>query len=225
MIIVAIDEISFNKASSIIDNLDSTKCIVKIGSVAFNSIGHKVIDYAAEKGFDIFLDLKLHDIPNTVGSALKNLLSLNVWMINIHLLGGREMIEESVKRIKDFNHQTLLTGVTVLTSLDNKNLYEIGLHKGTDETTVTLAKLGKELGIDGIVASLDSVSEIKRNFGNDFLTVTPGIRMQQSNDDQKRSGSLFDAIQFGSDFVVVGRELTQARNKDEVINQFNSLIA
>ena len=225
MIIVAIDEIDFNKALSIIDNLDSTKCMVKIGSVAFNSIGHKVINYAAEKGFDIFLDLKLHDIPNTVGSALKNLLSLNVWMINIHLLGGREMIEESVKRIKDFNHQTLLTGVTVLTSLDNKNLNEIGLQKGTDETTFTLAKLGKELGIDGIVASLDSVSEIKRNFGNDFLTVTPGIRMQQGNDDQKRSGSLFDAIQFGSDFVVVGRELTQARNKDEVVNQFNSLIA
>ena len=225
MIIVAIDEINFNKALNIINNLDSSKCMIKIGSVAFNSLGHKVIEYAAQKGFDIFLDLKLHDIPNTVGKALKNLLSLNVWMINIHLLGGREMIEESVKRIKDFNHQTLLTGVTVLTSLDNKNLNEIGLHKGTDETTFTLAKLGKELGIDGIVASLDSVSEIKRNFGNDFLTVTPGIRMQQSNDDQKRSGSLFDAIQFGSDFVVVGRELTQARNKDEVINQFNSLIA
>ena len=87
-----------------------------------------------------------------------------------------------------------------------------------------LAKLGKEIGIDGVVASLNSVSEIKTTFGNDFVTVTPGIRMQQSDEDQKRSGSLFDAIQFGTNFVVVGRELTQAKNKTEVINQFNSLI-
>ena len=224
-VIVALDLDSFEETEEILKFLDPNLYRVKIGKQLFMNSGPEIVNKIQALGFDIFLDLKLHDIPNTVGSALKNLLSLNVWMINIHLLGGREMIEESVKRIKDYNHQTLLTGVTVLTSLDNKNLNEIGLHKGTDETTFTLAKLGKELGIDGIVASLDSVSEIKRNFGNDFLTVTPGIRMQQSNDDQKRSGSLFDAIQFGFDFVVVGRELTQARNKDEVINQFSSLIA
>ena len=134
------------------------------------------------------------------------------------------MIEASVNKIKEFNNETLLVGVTVLTSLDDKNIEEIGFYRNTEESTLVLAKLGKEIGIDGVVASLNSVSEIKTTFGNDFVTVTPGIRMQQSDEDQKRSGSLFDAIQFGSDFVVVGRELTQAKNKTEVINQFNSLI-
>ena len=133
------------------------------------------------------------------------------------------MIEASVNKIKEFNNETLLVGVTVLTSLDDKNLEEIGFYRNTEESTLVLAKLGKEIGIDGVVASLNSVSEIKTTFGNDFVTVTPGIRMQQRDDDQKRSGSLFDAIQFGTNFVVVGRELTQAKNKTEVINQFNSL--
>ena len=145
-------------------------------------------------------------------------------MTNIHLSGGREMIEASVNKIKEFNNETLLVGVTVLTSLDDKNIEEIGFYRNTEESTLVLAKLGKEIGIDGVVASLNSVSEIKTTFGNDFVTVTPGIRMQQSDEDQKRSGSLFDAIQFGTNFVVVGRELTQAKNKTEVINQFNSLI-
>ena len=149
---------------------------------------------------------------------------------NMH---GATYIVDAEFYAKEVNKYNIIMDLGVVTEIlsdvlkfySYKNLDEIGLQKGTDETTFTLAKLGKELGIDGIVASLDSVSEIKRNFGNDFLTVTPGIRMQQSNDDQKRSGSLFDAIQFGSDFVVVGRELTQASNKDEVVNQFNSLIA
>ena len=145
-------------------------------------------------------------------------------MTNIHLSGGREMIEASVNKIKEFNNETLLVGVTVLTSLDDKNIEEIGFYRNTEEATLVLAKLGKEIGIDGVVASLNSVSEIKTTFGNDFVTVTPGIRMQQNDEDQKRSGSLFDAIQFGTNFVVVGRELTQAKNKTEVINQFNSLI-
>ena len=134
------------------------------------------------------------------------------------------MIEASVNKIKEFNNETLLVGVTVLTSLDDKNIEEIGFYRNTEESTLVLAKLGKEIGIDGVVASLNSVSEIKTTFGNDFVTVTPGIRMQQNDEDQKRSGSLFDAIQFGTNFVVVGRELTQAKNKTEVINQFNSLI-
>ena len=127
------------------------------------------------------------------------------------------MIEASVNKIKEFNNETLLVGVTVLTSLDDKNLEEIGFYRNTEESTLVLAKLGKEIGIDGVVASLNSVSEIKTTFGNDFVTVTPGIRMQQNDEDQKRSGSLFDAIQFGTNFVVVGRELTQAKNKTEVI--------
>jgi len=223
-IIVALDMDSEREVDDILDLLDPSLYRVKVGKQLFMNLGPKIIKRINNLGFEVFLDLKLHDIPNTVSKALGNILSLNLWMTNIHLSGGKEMVEASVQKIKEFGNETLLVGVTVLTSLNDKNMEEIGFYKNVEETTLSLAKFGKDIGIDGVVASLDNVSEIKSNFGNDFLAVTPGIRMQQNDQDQKRSGSLFDAIQFGSDFVVVGRELTQAKDKDEVIHQFNSLI-
>ena len=223
-IIVGLDCDTEEEVEAILTLLDPNLYRVKVGKQLFMNCGPNIIEKINNFGFEIFLDLKLHDIPNTVSKALQNILKLNIWMTNIHLLGGREMIEASVNKIKEFNNETLLVGVTVLTSLDDKNIEEIGFYRNTEESTLVLAKLGKEIGIDGVVASLNSVSEIKTTFGNDFVTVTPGIRMQQNDEDQKRSGSLFDAIQFGTNFVVVGRELTQAKNKTEVINQFNSLI-
>ena len=223
-IIVGLDCDTEEEVETILTLLDPNLYRVKVGKQLFMNCGPNIIEKINNFGFEIFLDLKLHDIPNTVSKALQNILKLNIWMTNIHLSGGREMIEASVNKIKEFNNETLLVGVTVLTSLDDKNLEEIGFYRNTEESTLLLAKLGKEIGIDGVVASLNSVSEIKTTFGNDFVTVTPGIRMQQNDEDQKRSGSLFDAIQFGTNFVVVGRELTQAKNKTEVINQFNSLI-
>ena len=223
-IIVGLDCDTEEEVETILTLLDPNLYRVKVGKQLFMNCGPNIIEKINNFGFEIFLDLKLHDIPNTVSKALQNILKLNIWMTNIHLSGGREMIEASVNKIKEFNNETLLVGVTVLTSLDDKNLEEIGFYRNTEESTLVLAKLGKEIGIDGVVASLNSVSEIKTTFGNDFVTVTPGIRMQQNDEDQKRSGSLFDAIQFGTNFVVVGRELTQAKNKTEVINQFNSLI-
>ncbi|MDC3012134.1 orotidine-5'-phosphate decarboxylase [SAR86 cluster bacterium] len=223
-IIVGLDCDTEEEVETILTLLDPNLYRVKVGKQLFMNCGPNIIEKINNFGFEIFLDLKLHDIPNTVSKALQNILKLNIWMTNIHLSGGREMIEASVNKIKEFNNETLLVGVTVLTSLDDKNIEEIGFYRNTEESTLVLAKLGQEIGIDGVVASLNSVSEIKTTFGNDFVTVTPGIRMQQNDEDQKRSGSLFDAIQFGTNFVVVGRELTQAKNKTEVINQFNSLI-
>ena len=223
-IIVGLDCDTEEEVETILTLLDPNLYRVKVGKQLFMNCGPNIIEKINNFGFEIFLDLKLHDIPNTVSKALQNILKLNIWMTNIHLSGGREMIEASVNKIKEFNNETLLVGVTVLTSLDDKNLEEIGFYRNTEESTLVLAKLGKEIGIDGVVASLNSVSEVKTTFGNDFVTVTPGIRMHQTDDDQKRSGSLFEAIQFGTNFVVVGRELTQAKNKTEVINQFNSLI-
>ena len=223
-IIVGLDCDTEEEVEAILTLLDPNLYRVKVGKQLFMNCGPNIIEKINNFGFEIFLDLKLHDIPNTVSKALQNILKLNIWMTNIHLSGGREMIEASVNKIKEFNNETLLVGVTVLTSLDDKNIEEIGFNRNTEESTLVLAKLGKEIGIDGVVASLNSVSEIKTTFGNDFVTVTPGIRMQQNDEDQKRSGSLFDAIQFGTNFVVVGRELTQAKNKTEVINQFNFLL-
>ena len=206
-IIVGLDCDTEEEVETILTLLDPNLYRVKVGKQLFMNCGPNIIEKINNFGFEIFLDLKLHDIPNTVSKALQNILKLNIWMTNIHLSGGREMIEASVNKIKEFNNETLLVGVTVLTSLDDKNIEEIGFYRNTEESTLVLAKLGKEIGIDGVVASLNSVSEIKTTFGNDFVTVTPGIRMQQNDEDQKRSGSLFDAIQFGTNFVVVGREL------------------
>ena len=203
-IIVGLDCDTEEEVEAILTLLDPNLYRVKVGKQLFMNCGPNIIEKINNFGFEIFLDLKLHDIPNTVSKALQNILKLNIWMTNIHLSGGREMIEASVNKIKEFNNETLLVGVTVLTSLDDKNIEEIGFYRNTEESTLVLAKLGKEIGIDGVVASLNSVSEIKTTFGNDFVTVTPGIRMQQNDEDQKRSGSLFDAIQFGTNFVVVG---------------------
>ena len=118
----------------------------------------------------------------------------------------------------------ILVGVTILTSLDETNLVELGLNFNTEEMAIKLAKLGKQNGVDGVVCSIEDISGIKASFGGNFLSVTPGVRMLQDNNDQKRVGSLYDAIQFGTDFVVVGREITQAKNPKEVLKKIESLI-
>ena len=145
-------------------------------------------------------------------------------MSNIHLLGGREMIEEASSTVKKINNDMILVGVTILTSLNEINLIELGFKASSEEIALNLAKLGKENGIDGVVCSIDDISGIKASMGSDFLSVTPGVRMLQENDDQKRSGSIYDAIQFGTDFVVIGREITQAENPEGVLKKIESLI-
>ena len=197
---------------------------VKVGLEMFTSEGPSSVEKLKKDGWTVFLDLKLHDIPNTVSKALKNINDLGVWMTNIHLMGGKEMISESVEVMKNLKNEMILIGVSVLTSLDKTNLSEIGFHKSTEDLVIDLATLGKDCGVDGVVCSINDVSAIKSSFGSDFITVTPGVRMSQTNEDQKRSGSVYDAIKFGSDFVVIGRELTKADNPSEVIKKLESLI-
>ena len=145
-------------------------------------------------------------------------------MSNIHLLGGQEMIESASSTIKKLNSDMILVGVTILTSLNENNLVDLGFNSSVEETAINLAKLGKQNGIDGVVCSVEDISGIKSSLGGDFLSVAPGVRMLQDNDDQKRAGSLYDAIQFGADFVVVGREITQAKNPEGVLKKIESLI-
>ena len=145
-------------------------------------------------------------------------------MSNIHLLGGQEMIESASSTIKKLNSDMILVGVTVLTSLNVNNLVDLGFNSSVEETVINLAKLGKQNGVDGVVCSVEDVSGIKASLGGDFLSITPGVRMLQDNDDQKRAGSLYDALQFGTDFVVVGREITQAINPEGVLKKIESLI-
>ena len=222
--IIALDVSSLEEIKRLLSIIDKDLFRLKVGKQLFTSQGPKAIDELRSLGFDIFLDLKLHDIPNTVSKSLVNICNLGVWMSNIHLLGGQEMIEEASSTVKKLNSDMILVGVTILTSLNENNLVELGFNSSAEEIALNLAKLGKQNGIDGVVCSIDDISAIKASLGGDFLSVTPGVRMLQDNYDQKRSGSIYDAIQFGTDFVVLGREITQAKNPEGVLKKIESLI-
>ena len=221
MIIVAIDEISFNKASSIIDNLDSTKCMVKIGSVAFNSIGHKVIDYAAEKGFDVFLDLKLHDIPNTVKKSIKGLTNLPIKMITIHISGGKDMMVAAMEAVSGTNIKVF--GVTALTSLNDNDTNKIYQRNASDHVNAML-DLAESAAIDGVVCSPHELDLVSKR--ESLLSITPGIRLKDLNDDQSRVMSPEEAINLGANYLVIGRPITQSDNilgtLEDIFNKINN---
>ncbi len=214
MIIVAIDEINFNKALNIINNLDSSKCMIKIGSVAFNSLGHKVIEYAAQKGFDIFLDLKLHDIPNTVKKSIEGLSSLPISMLTIHTSGGKDMMMAAIEAVS--GTQIKVFGVTALTSLNNDDTNQI-FQRTTAGQVDAMLNLAQEAGIDGVVCSPQELELVNKR--ENLLSITPGIRLQDSNDDQKRVMTPKEAINLGADFLVIGRPITEAENIGEALDE------
>ncbi len=223
-IIVALDFDSIKEASSIVKYLDPEIYRLKIGKQLFACEGPKVLDKFNKQGFDLFLDLKLHDIPNTVYKALKNLLNQDVWMTNIHLLGGEEMIQAAREARENSKSKALLIGVTVLTSLDEFNIKNMGFSVRIPELVKILSITAKKNNIDGVVCSAQEVSEIKKNSGKDFITVTPGIRIEQKNNDQARVASLEEAIKNGSDYIVLGRELTASKDISKMIKKIESYI-
>ena len=205
MIIVAIDENNFKKASELINKLDPKKCMVKIGSVAFNSIGHEIIYYAADHGFKIFLDLKLHDIPNTVKKSIQGLASLPIKMLTIHTSGGKDMMMAAMEATSDT--QIKVFGVTALTSLSDDEIDEI-FQRTSSEQVNAMLDLAESAGIDGIVCSPHELELVKKR--GTLLAITPGIRLQDSNDDQKRVMTPKEAINLGADYLVIGRPITQS---------------
>ena len=213
MIIVAIDEISFIKASEILNNLDPRKCMVKIGSVSFNSIGQEIIYYAAEKGFDIFLDLKLHDIPNTVRKSIEGLKSLPIKMLTIHISGGKDMMEAAMDAVTGTDIK--IFGVTALTSLSNADTNEI-FQRTTLEQVNAMLDLAESAGIDGVVCSPHELELISKR--ESLLSITPGIRLKDSNDDQKRVMIPKEAIDLGANYLVIGRPITQSEDVSEALN-------
>ena len=219
MIIVAIDEINLKKASDILDDLDSEKCMVKIGSVSFNSIGHDIISYASKKGFDIFLDLKLHDIPNTVKKSIEGLVSFPIQMLTIHTSGGKEMMMAAMEAVS--GTEIKVFGVTELTSLSNDDTNEIFQRTASAQVNAML-DLAESAGIDGVVCSpheLDLVSKRKS-----LLSITPGIRLYDSNDDQKRVMTPKEAINHGADYLVIGRPITASENISKALIEIYSSI-
>ena len=223
-IIVALDFDSFEEASSVVKLLDPEIYRLKIGKQLYAGEGPKIIEKLNLKGFDIFLDLKLHDIPNTVYKAMKNLLNYDLWMTNIHLLGGQEMMQAANEAREHVKSETILIGVTVLTSLDGKNLKDMGFSIQIPELVKTLAMSARKNNIEGVVCSASEVPGIKRNIGKDFITVTPGIRIQQNHNDQSRVTTLKEATKNGSDYIVLGREITSSNNIAEMIKKVESYI-
>ncbi|MFY9180228.1 MAG: orotidine-5'-phosphate decarboxylase [Venatoribacter sp.] len=210
-IVVALDYANQVDALNMAALLNPAQCRVKVGKELFTSAGPAVVEALQTKGFDVFLDLKFHDIPNTCAKAVGAAAELGVWMVNVHASGGRRMMEAARNEIEKRSHQPLLIGVTVLTSMEQADLAEIGLNLDPKTQVERLAKLAQSSGLDGVVCSAHEVGMIK-NLGN-FLTVTPGIRPVGSDlGDQRRIMTPPQALAAGVDYMVIGRPITQAAN-------------
>lgn len=214
MIITAIDSSDIGKASMIIDNLDPEKCMVKIGSVAFNSSGHKLIHYAAEKGFKIFLDLKFHDIPNTVKKSIEGLTSLPISMLTIHTSGGKNMMLAAMEAVS--HSEIKVFGVTALTSLSDEDTTKIYKRTSSEQVNAML-DLAVTSGIHGVVCSPHELELVKRR--KNLLSITPGIRTQYLNDDQKRVMTPKEAVNLGADYIVIGRPITASKNIGDTLDK------
>ena len=218
-IIVAVDETQLSSFKQIVDSLDSNLCMIKVGSVSFNAIGHEALTYVASKGFEIFLDLKLHDIPNTVQKSIEGLISLPIDMMTIHTSGGLEMMKAAKKAVESTNIK--IFGVTALTSLSDEDTSAIFQRTASNQVKAML-DLAQDAQIDGVVCSpheLDLVAERKS-----LLSITPGIRLSESADDQSRVMTPKNAISKGADYIVIGRPITNSPNISEALQEIHNSI-
>jgi len=207
-IIVALD-LDQKSALELVNKIDPQNCKVKVGSQLFTESGPKIIKELKNLGFEIFLDLKFHDIPNTVRKAVEKAVEMGVWMLNVHSLGGREMLKAAYEAKETASIKPILIGVTMLTSLDNKSIKQVGLELNIDDQVLLLADLCQEERLDGVVCSPNELVLLREKVNKDFLLVTPGIRsLKVENDDQKRTSTVNEAIVKGADYVVIGREIT-----------------
>jgi len=218
-IIIAVDETSLDKFKEIINSLDSNICMVKVGSVSFNALGHEAILFAAVKGFDIFLDLKLHDIPNTVKKSIEGLISLPIQMLTIHTSGGKQMMEYAMKAVKGTGIKVF--GVTVLTSLSDGDTNQVYQRDAAEQVNAMLG-LSVEAGIDGVVCSPHELNLVTEK--GSLLSITPGIRLKQADDDQSRVMTPKQAIDLGANYIVIGRPITASGNIKEALKEiYNSI--
>ena len=226
-IIVALDFNSSSQAVEFVDTLDPKLCRLKIGKELFTAAGPNLVETMIKKEFDVFLDLKFHDIPNTVANAVKVAADLGVWMLNVHISGGSTMMKSAKDAIISHGGcKPILRGVTVLTSISSAELSEIGINNDLKDQVVQLAKLAYQSGLDGVVCSAEEAKLLRNSMPADFILVTPGIRREQdAAGDQKRVITPSQAIRNGSDYLVVGRPITQAASPSAALAAFNSEIA
>ncbi len=218
-IIVALDYPDASQALDMAAQLDPTLCRVKVGKELFTRAGPEVVKKLVALGFDVFLDLKFHDIPNTVAAACRAAMDLGVWMLNVHASGGRRMLEAAREAVGSGHERPLLIAVTILTSLEAADLGEIGFTGSPADNVLRLARLTEDSGLDGVVCSSREVSLLRGAVGDEFRLVTPGIRpLGADAGDQRRVMTPADALAAGSDYLVIGRPITAADVPHEALN-------
>jgi orotidine-5'-phosphate decarboxylase len=220
-LIVALDFDNKESALKLIDQLNPTHCALKVGLEMYTLFGPEFVRLLITRGFKVFLDLKFHDIPNTVARACKAGADLGVWMMNVHASGGVRMMKAAQEALSEYrNERPLLIAVTVLTSMDEGELPAIGVGLTMSEQVSNLAQLTQAAHLDGIVCSALETEMIKRLCGKEFLTVTPGIRLpEDAKDDQSRVITPEQAIRAGSDYLVVGRPITRSATPEIVVTR------
>lgn len=215
-VIVACDYRNKNDLMTFVDSIDPNLCRLKIGKGMFTRFGPSLVKELVARGFDLFLDLKFHDIPSTVYEAVSAAKDLGVWMTNVHALGGAEMLAQAKKASEDSN--MLLIAVTILTSFDDESLKSIRLPGTVNDNVLHLAGLSHQCGLDGVVCSAFEPQAIKAGTNNNFLCVTPGIRLKgDATDCQKRVVTPKEALKNGSDYLVIGRSITRSQNPKETL--------
>lgn len=222
-IIVALDFSDAVQALDLTAKLDPSLCRLKVGKELFTAAGPQLVEKMMSKGFEIFLDLKFHDIPNTVASACRAAAALGVWMMNVHALGGRRMLTAAREAVPPGSSR--LIAVTLLTSMDHNDLDEVGLKGEPEDLVQRLALLTRDCGLDGVVCSALEASRLRKTMGENFCLITPGIRPAgTSPDEQKRISTPRQAIESGADYLVVGRPITQAKDPVSMLRRLNEEI-
>ena len=210
-IIVALDFPDAKGALALAKRIDPKLCRVKVGKELYTAAGPSLVEKLQRSGFGVFLDLKFHDIPNTVAAACAAAAQLGVWMINLHALGGRAMMSAAREALAGTKTRPRLTAVTLLTSMGPAELSEVGLAGSPQEAVLRLAGLARDCGLDGVVCSAQEAAALRARFGREFWLVTPGIRpAEAARDDQNRVATPREAIAAGADYLVIGRPITRA---------------
>lgn len=219
-VIVAVDKDNLNDALALADKLDPRLCRLKIGKELFVAAGAEAVKSLHARGFELFLDLKFHDIPNTTAQAVLAAADLGVWMTNVHASAGKKTLALCMERLAKHNHHMLLIAVTVLTSMTDADLHAQGINKTTHEQVLFLASLAYETGLSGVVCSAFECEALRVHFGQNFKLVTPGIRLSDdAKDDQARICTPVQAKQFGSDYLVIGRPITNDKHPNDKLMQ------
>ena len=225
-IIVALDFSDLASSLIFVAKLDPLACRLKVGKELFTACGPEIIHELQGRGFEVFLDLKFHDIPSTVYKSIRAAATLGVWMVNVHVSGGREMLQQAQQAVADSAHQPWLIGVTLLTSLSAAAVAEIGYTRSLEEQVLHLAQLAYSCGLGGVVCAAAEANLIKQQTSPQFLTITPGIRLESTKtDDQTRIMTPTQAVASGADYLVIGRPITEAANPAAVIAAINHSVA